>query len=366
MELYWIIHSLVFLSTGFELSSPKWKKVVLIAWCVFFTLFGGLRWRIGNDWTQYLEYFRFVRWDNIFSYYRDGGSLMEPGYMFLNMLVKSVFGGFYWQNLLICGFLQFTFYRFCMGLFPKRPLLMYSLFLTAVCYFPIRAGLAVAICMWGYKFIKEKNLLCFLVTIFIASSVHNMCLIFLPMYWIGKIRPNFWVYSAAYFFVFAASIVFANYFEGIALAMMDDSSQVAIYLVNGAEGDKTSIFNVLLHYVFLCGYLHVKNKEKLQDDEWTSAVINMYFISFAITMIFSERNPVFSRLNDVFNAATVFTFVWALDYFLSKKKGVRLIAALFFVFYYCYKFRNGIGDIYFERTCVPYKSIFDYNSWNLM
>lgn len=366
MELYWTIHILVFLSTGFELLSSKWKKGVLIAWCVFFAFFGGLRWNIGNDWAQYLGYFRFVRWDNIFSYYREGGSLMEPGYMLLNMLVKSIFGGFYWQNLIMCGFVQFTFYHFCTKLFPKRPLLTYGLFLSAVCYFPIRAGFAVAICMWGYKFIKEKNLLCFVITIFIASNIHNMCLIFLPMYWIGKIKPNFWAYTIAYFFIFASSVVFANFFEGIALTMMKDSSQVAIYLAYGVEGGRTSVFNVLLHYVFLCVFLYVKNKEKLQNDDWTSAVINMYFISFAITMVFSEKYPDLNRLNDVFNAATVLSFVWGLDYFLSKKKGIQVIATIFYVFYYCYKFRNGIGDIYFEHTCVPYKSIFDYNSWNLM
>ena len=366
MELYWFIHILVFLSLGFELSSPKWKKVVLIVWCVFFTFFGGLRWNIGNDWAQYLGYFRFARWDNIFSYYREGGSLMEPGYMFLNILVKSVFGRFCWLNLLMCGFLQFTFYHFCTKHFPKRPLLVYGLFLSAVCYFPIRAGFAAAICMWGYKFIREKKLLSFVITILIASSVHNMCLIFLPMYWVGKIKPNFWVYSIVYFFIFTSSIVFASYFEGIALAMMGDSSQVAIYLAYGTEGGRASIVNVLLHYVFLCVFLYVKNKEKLQNDDWTSAIINMYFISFAITMIFSEKYPELNRLNDVFNAATVLSFVWALDYFLLRKKGVRIIAALFFIFYYCYKFRNGIGDIYFEHTCVPYKSIFDYNPWDLI
>lgn len=365
MELYWLIHILVFLSIGFELSSTKWKKVVLIAWCIFFTFFGGLRWNTGNDWYQYLGYFRDARWGNILSYYREGFSLMEPGFMLLNTLVKSIFGRFYWQNLLMCGFQQFTFYHFCTMHSPKRPLLVYSLFLSAVCYFPVRAGFAVAICMWGYKFIKEKNLLCFVITILAASSIHSMCMIFLPMYWIGKIKPNLWIYSFAYFYIFASSIVFANYFEGIALSMMGDSSQLACYLTYGTEGGRTSIFNVFMHYGFLCVFVYVKNKQKLQDDDWTSTIINMYFISFAITMVFSEKFPDLNRLNDIFNAATVLSFVWALDFFLSKKGGAQKIAALFFVFYYCYKFRNGIGGAYFEYTCVPYRNIFDYNSWDL-
>lgn len=68
MELYYAVHIALFISTLFECSSLKNKQRIMILWCIFFILFGGLRWEIGGDWDQYYEHFQNSSWDNIFIY----------------------------------------------------------------------------------------------------------------------------------------------------------------------------------------------------------------------------------------------------------------------------------------------------------
>lgn len=96
MDLYYIIFSLVFASCIFEFSKRNTKKCVLIIWCIFFTIFGGIRWKTGGDWYQYYEHFLYSSWDNIFNYdrYGDGREQLEPGFVFLNTLIKSVLVSF--------------------------------------------------------------------------------------------------------------------------------------------------------------------------------------------------------------------------------------------------------------------------------
>lgn len=57
MELYYAVHIALFISTLFECSSLKNKQRIMILRCIFFILFGGLRWEIGGDWDQYYEHF---------------------------------------------------------------------------------------------------------------------------------------------------------------------------------------------------------------------------------------------------------------------------------------------------------------------
>ena len=179
MELYTTIHILVFLSCLFEFTSLKTKKKVIIIWVIFFTLFGGLRWRIGNDWDQYYDHFLYSNWNNIFNYdrYGNGREYLEPLFVFLNTFIKSIFKTFYWYNILICFFIQYSFYKFSLKYSLDNPIMLYAFCMIIVpYYFPVRAALAVVICYWTYRYIKERKFWKFL---FIALKNKNKYLMLL-------------------------------------------------------------------------------------------------------------------------------------------------------------------------------------------
>ena len=107
METYLIIDILLLLSCFFEFCTKKTKQKVLFLWMIFFTLFGGLRWETGGDWTLYKGYFDAAQWGSILSYQRwEGDISIDPGYMFLSALVKTVFVDEYWCFNLMIGFFK--------------------------------------------------------------------------------------------------------------------------------------------------------------------------------------------------------------------------------------------------------------------
>ena len=65
----------------------------------------------------------------------------------------------------------------------------------------MRQGLAIAVCVASFKFIKDRNLFMFLLCMYIALGFHKTAIAFLPAYWLVKIPLNskriFWILVAA-------------------------------------------------------------------------------------------------------------------------------------------------------------------------
>ncbi len=61
----------------------------------------------------------------------------------------------------------------------------------------MRQGLGIAVCVASFKFIKERNLMMFLLCMYIALGFHKTSIVFVPAYWLVKIPMNskriFWV-----------------------------------------------------------------------------------------------------------------------------------------------------------------------------
>lgn len=61
----------------------------------------------------------------------------------------------------------------------------------------MRQGLGIAVCVFSFRFIKEKNLILFLICMYIALGFHKTSIVFLPVYWLVRIPLNstriFWV-----------------------------------------------------------------------------------------------------------------------------------------------------------------------------
>ncbi len=74
MEIYYTIFILLFSCCFLDFININFrtKRNIIIIWCVFFTLFGGLRWNTGGDFDSYYEIFKSANWDNVFNYYRSG------------------------------------------------------------------------------------------------------------------------------------------------------------------------------------------------------------------------------------------------------------------------------------------------------
>lgn len=367
MELYYTIHILVFLSLIFEFFSLKAKKRVIFFWCVFFTLFGGLRWNIGGDWDQYLEHFRFSDWDNIFSYdrYGNGRETLEPAFVFINALIRHTFGTFYWYNLIECGFIQFTLYKFCLRFCRSHPLIMYCwIIVAAYNYFPVRSGLSVGIVYWAYYFLQDRNLKGYLIVVILASLIHNQCLIMLPMYWIGHVRLNVKYFVAAYLFIILNAILFKDYFTLLATYMGGDLGDKA-YLYTQAETDGfagASYSSWALNFVLGMLFIWYRKIKNLHGDIWYNTLINLFVVYMGIFIVFSQGTGDLTRLNASVGIGFIILFCSTVSNLIdSRNKTYVYLAVAFYLVYYLYKFNQVGTGFFFKSTNVPYKTIFDYS-----
>lgn len=372
MELYYIIHILVFLCCIFEFTKTeiKTKKKIIIFWCIFFTLFGGLRWRIGGDWDQYFDHYLSSNWDNIFNYdrYGNGREQLEPLFVFLNVFIKSIFGDFYWYNLIECGFIQYTIYHFCCRYSPTKPLLLYSwIIIAAFNYFPVRSGLAMSIGWWCFRYIQEQRLKPFLIIAFIAFSIHHQCIILFPLYWVGRIRINLMIYSIIYIIL----ILISNQIQSIVtLLSMATEGNVAekAYLYTQSETigyAGPSYMSWGLNYFLILIFYWVGKQKHLLHDRWYNTLINTNLIYMAIFIVFSEGMGDLTRLASVIVPAFLILFITAIHHFLTSKNAIyRFSAISFFVLYYSYKFAQVGQGYFFKEANIPYKTIFDFNILN--
>ena len=136
-------------------------------------------------------------------------------------------------------------------------LMYYALFYHFFSVTGIRQTLATALCLIGYKYIKERRLIVFSVIIIIAAFIHKTSLIFFPFYWIAEIKRSkmlFLIAIASFPIMTVMGYEFTTY-----LALFSGSQNYIGYADEGSRG----AFNLILFY-FVVGCITFW---KFRDDE---------------------------------------------------------------------------------------------------
>lgn len=368
MNLYYTIFSLLLISCIFETASTKTKHKVLILWGVFFTLFGGLRWQIGGDWEQYHDHFLHAEWDNIFNYdrYGNGVETLEPFFVFLNVLVKSIFGSFYWYNIIVCAFIQFTYIHASKYYYKEHPIMMYTfIMLMGGNYFPVRAGLCIAICYWAYQMIKERNLKIYLLIMLVAFNIHHASLALLPAYWFGHIRLKSIYLFGIFGLMLVLGAMFQDYFSLIAVLMGGDLGEKALaYTENQTEGfdvrGSYMIGNVIAFFLLFM-YIRLR-RSVIFDTYWINTLLNCFVVYYSILFVFREGMGDLTRLSSYFFVANAILFMYTLKELKVTKRLFYIVGMCFFTLYMGYQITKACDGYFFEMSNVPYKTIFDYQN----
>jgi len=194
MAVYYINLALIFL-LAFPLciiKPTKWKKAVYLAitfgWMWFLATF---RYNIGFDYDSYIDIFDQLTQSGSIKTMLDKG--FEPGFLlltrFMTFFVQSsvVMYGIYSAIIFIP--VAWFIYKYC-----DTAWLSTWLFVT-LAFFPtelnfIRQGIACSISLLGYKFLREKKLLPYLLIVLLAASFHKTALILIPIYFLCHIKLN--------------------------------------------------------------------------------------------------------------------------------------------------------------------------------
>lgn len=364
MELYQYIYYLLFASLFFEFFNIKIKKIVLLCWVIFFIVFAGIRWGVGPDWDQYYLHFNNSEWTNIFSYERNDYGKLEPGFVFVNVLLKTLFGEFWIYNLIISAFLQITHYKFCCTFCPKHPLFLYIfLMIVGGGSFIVRAGLSIAVCYWAYYAIMKRKPYQFLVIVFIASMIHYQCVFLLPAYWIGKINIKY-LYALLLFAAFVTiGYVFSDLFRLLMMSLGNVAEKAVSYTENQTEGVSGFQFtSILSNMFFLSAFYWYISHSKNANKDVLSTLINLFLIQIGVYSVFSSSEGMadLTRLTSLFFPAEVILVGYSLDYYLAKERILlRYVYLTIIAAYLLIKIPSLTSSYFFEISFIPYQTIFD-------
>jgi len=277
---------------------------------IYLVLLAGLRNNVGPDYGSYKMIYLYSgskEYINIFlkALHLEGSENVDLEWLYalINKVLLNVFNApYYVLTLVIAIFAIFfkveytddnTFYPFTFTLFMFIP----NFFIGESGQ--IRQNLGTFIAYFALRFIKERKLLLYLFWMFIASGIHNVCYLFIPMYWLVRFPMNkmmmlILIISSIFASPFEVYRIFGDFLTNLSSesmlvegfnGYMDESAQ----RLNGGFGIPEGMMIILTFFLFV---FDDKMMEKYPYYEYHKVYavlgICMYFI-FRNNPIFSSR-----------------------------------------------------------------------------
>jgi EpsG family len=182
-----------------EAARDKKIKMGTIITFVSLLILGGFRYRVGADGNTYVDMFfgfeQFTTYGDVFAkaIFIKSKEETEWLYVLVNKLISDAGLEFYMVTfVMMLGALSLKISTIWKNLpYPALGLMFY--FIPQFFFEDggqMRQGMAIAICVFSFKYIKERNLKMFLLMMYLSAGFHKTGLVFLPAYWIVLIPMN--------------------------------------------------------------------------------------------------------------------------------------------------------------------------------
>lgn len=324
--------------------------IISIMWLV---LFEGLRWEIGTDWDSYYV---------VFTY--DEEHHMDVGYLFLNRLIK------YFTSNYTVFVLTITLFVYCVMFIAIRKYSPNALMSLCIYYCSMvglwgcnRQILAAMICILSLKFIQERRLMLFMMTVFFACLFHKTAIIFIPAYFLFNLNYS---QKQAYAIVLIAFIVgllhlvnklpFVEY-----LAYMDSidngNTDFSGYLADKAA--KVSLMGSFKKILYVGLAIYVKDKVPFNSYK---GLLTLYIFGGCLFLVFngSVLQLFAGRGTLYYNIFECIVMPWVVYYLFPNKKLSKNIWFFLFVVYFYLMWRDMNSYFILDGIDIynPYKSVF--------
>lgn len=328
---------------GYQDEYKNYKAVWFIIGALI--IFAGFRMFAGADYGSYVNMYSFYGKTTDYSQILEGASFkttdIEVEWLFV-LLGKIFFD-------LGVPFQFFIFFIALLSIIPKfisfekssvYPALSWLLYMFPH-YFSsdagqIRQAVAMGIILLSLEFIKQRKLLPFIIMIYLAMSFHKSSVIFLPAYWLVKVRLNSKTILALILFSIALSPLKVYNYVGILNSIAPEEVFAGYTDYIQIEGDTSGIgFTDLIcaMYTFMLVAFDKPACAKIPYYEYvrnlTVGGVCLYFLMKG-SPIFSSR---LTAIYLVFGAIALPNIVAAISY-LPMRKYMYTVLLSFVVFYY--------------------------------
>lgn len=240
-----------------------------------------------------------------FSFADRPNGFVEFGFHFLGIIVKT-FTGNGTAYFLFIAFLSFLFIYLSLekyGFYPLVGLAVYmGRFLVGRNFCQIRAGLAIAIVIYGTQYITKQKLWKFLLVVLIAYQFHHSAILAVPLFFMNKIKIKHWHIYLGIAVAFIAAAFFGGAIKNFVQGSDYINEMASSYVEEGSEkAYSQTLANPMIYYqvmiLFVFTYLEDKLK-KISEHYYT--IRNAYFISCVLLIVLVQYAILAGRTSTVF------------------------------------------------------------------
>jgi hypothetical protein len=262
----------------FQRKAQNSKFSFFIALLLLFFL-SGMRHEVGKDWHAYLYFYN----NTEFTY-----KYVEIGYSMINDLFSTM-GLNYNIFLFAISFITLLFI-YKVGINLKYKLIFLFVYFSELFLYlnfsGMRQGIAIAITLFSVKYIMEKRMYHFFVTVGFATLFHFTAIVFIVSYFIywfrRSVRKDIFIFS-----FLALGVFFLDNFIELIIYIFYDNNKIVFYLNNVKVGDghfNDYIIGILKRTIVLLFYVSIPNK--IRQDSQLKNLIQVYFFGFLIFLFF--------------------------------------------------------------------------------
>jgi len=284
--------SLLFLVTtlSFLYKITKNKFFILMIY-LFACFFAGFRYEVGVDYNSYIR-----AYNDILSGFNSG--YFEPGNVFLIQFIDKIGGTAQLYLLTIAVATNILIYLFVIKYSKNYIVSTYFYIFVSLFYFAsfnaVRQFLAIAIFLYAIRFIVERKLLSYIITIFIGALFHISIIVLLPLYFfVGK------KYSLYQYLVYGSIILVSiSSLLTFVIKLFDKGNYLDF---SNTTSSQVMIYVFIIIVIYLLVIIKDKNKE-------VNVFKNLIFISlllFILEIVNSDMSMILIRLNSYFLFALI-------------------------------------------------------------
>lgn len=273
-----------------ELLSGLW----LLA--IFLLLFGlsALRYRVGNDYTRYEEFFHLIPLKQVVP--------TEIGFNISVHILQFIFGGEApIQILAVYALVTVAFMLIAVREQSRDFLFSFFLFMTLSFYFQslntVRYYLAWAVALYSMKYVLRREYLKFAVMILVTATFHKSVLIVIPIYILAALPLKRWHYALITAFAASGLVLRGLYLKLI--VRLYSSYEGTSYLTGG-----TSVMNIIRITAVLILSL-ILYKKCVEGDRQLEFCFRLNYFAFLL-YTFCSFVPEISRVGYYMSAGHIF------------------------------------------------------------
>ena len=297
----------------------------------FLILLTGLRGSVDGDYENYLDIY-----NNLGKYFSEYSTIVEPCYVFLNKFAFNFNFGFNFVLFIMAVITispKVIFFFNNSSNFALSIIIFYSTIFFQFDFTQIRQAFAIAIFMYSLKFIINKNIYKYFLSIIFASLFHISALILIPGYFIVNKKYNKFI---LFFIVLICSIIslmqlkiniFDLIFENANL-INNLSEKLDVY-------KKSELYSFISIKQILFGFLFVYIKDSLYaKNKFLNILVNLYVLGILFATLLNQISEVAYRIKWYFFWTESLLVILLITHLSKEKRGVKIFLNLMFTIYY--------------------------------